>query len=67
MMNKRLRQFEKESGIELYSLGKDREKWEDTLSKFAELIVRECLLYTKEGDIDFMKFMIKKNFGVNGD
>ena len=64
MMNKRLRQFEKESGIELYSLGKDREKWEDTLSKFAELIVRECLLYTKEGDIDFMKFMIKQNFGV---
>ena len=41
-MNKRLRQFEKESGIELYALGKDREKWEDTLSKFAELIVQEC-------------------------
>ena len=32
--------------------------------KFAELIVRECLSYTKDGDIDFMKFMIKKHFGV---
>ena len=32
--------------------------------KFAELIVRECLLYAKDGDLDFMKFMIKKNFGV---
>ena len=32
--------------------------------KFAELIVRECLLYAKDGDIDFMKFMIKKHFGV---
>ena len=31
---------------------------------FAELIVRECLSYAKEGDLDFMKFMIKKNFGV---
>lgn len=33
-------------------------------AKFAELIVRECLSYTKDGDIDFMKFMIKKHFGV---
>lgn len=32
--------------------------------KFAELIVKECLLYAKDGDIDFMKFMIKKHFGV---
>ena len=32
--------------------------------KFAELIVRECLSYAKDGDLDFMKFMIKKNFGV---
>ena len=32
--------------------------------KFAELIVRECLSYAKEGDLDFMKFMIKKHFGV---
>jgi hypothetical protein len=28
------------------------------------LIVRECLSYAKDGDIDFMKFMIKKHFGV---
>ena len=32
--------------------------------KFAELIVRECLSYMKDGDIDFAKFMIKKHFGV---
>jgi hypothetical protein len=34
------------------------------VEKFAELIVRECLSYAKDGDLDFMKFMIKKNFGV---
>lgn len=34
------------------------------LEYFAELIVRECLSYAKDGDLDFMKFMIKKNFGV---
>lgn len=31
---------------------------------FAELIVRECMSYMKDGDIDFAKFMIKRNFGV---
>ena len=36
----------------------------DELEKFAELIVKECLSYTEEGDLDFMKFMIKKHFGV---
>ena len=34
------------------------------LNKFAELIVRECMSYMKDGDIDFAKFMIKQHFGV---
>ena len=34
------------------------------VEKFAELIVRECLSYAKDGDLDFMKFMIKKHFGI---
>ena len=32
--------------------------------RFAESIVRECLSYAKDGDIDFMKFMIRQHFGV---
>ena len=35
--------------------------------KFAKMIIDECLSYTEDGDLDFMKFMIKKNFGVNDD
>lgn len=31
---------------------------------FAELIIRECLSYAKDGDLDFMKFMIKERLGV---
>jgi len=41
-MNLRIREFEKESGLEIYGLGKDRAKWESVRDKFAELIVREC-------------------------
>lgn len=37
---------------------------EQQLTQFAQLIVRECLSYMSDGDIDFAKFMIKKNFGV---
>ena len=42
-MNERIREIERQSGIEIYGLGLDRIKWESTLEKFAELIVRECL------------------------
>ena len=68
-MNERIRELAEQAGIEfdddfplepetIYYL-----KLSD-FEKFAELIVRECLSYAKDGDIDFMKFMIKKHFGV---
>lgn len=37
------RQFERESGIDVYGLGKDRAKWEAALEKFGEMITIECL------------------------
>jgi len=50
-MNERIRELERESGIELYGLGKDRAKWESKLEKFAELIIRECaeVVYSRSG------------------
>ena len=42
-MNKRLRQFEKESKLEIFGLGAKRHIWEAALEKYAELIVRECI------------------------
>ena len=42
-MNERLRQFEKESKLEIFGLGARREVWEKALEKYAELIVRECM------------------------
>lgn len=41
-MNKRIRNFEEQSKLELYSLGKDRTKWESALERFTEMIVKEC-------------------------
>jgi len=46
-MNKQLRQFEKESGLEIYGLGAKRPQWEAALEKYAELIVRECDRYAR--------------------
>ena len=43
-MKNQIRKFEQQSGIEIYGLGKDRAKWEDSLEKFAELIIREHLI-----------------------
>ena len=55
----------------IFELAEQATVWKDAnhgytfdKEKFAELIVRECLSYAKDGDLDFMKFMIKKNFGV---
>ena len=44
-MNERIRQFERESHIDVYGLGLDRAKWETSLEKFAQLIVQECNRY----------------------
>jgi hypothetical protein len=47
-MNERLRQFEKESKLEIFGLGARRVPWEAALEKFAELIVQECLKKVEE-------------------
>lgn len=71
-MNKQLREFEKESGLDIYGLGARRDKWEAALEKYAELIVRECIREigyksVELLDIDFYPHYqerLKKHFGV---
>jgi hypothetical protein len=71
-MNKQLREFERESGLEIYGLGARRNKWEAALEKYAELIVRECADIAKHhvmnistyADADFVDEQIKEHFGV---
>lgn len=42
-MNKRIEELSKQSGLDIYGLGLDRNKWDTTVSKFAELIIKECI------------------------
>lgn len=39
-MNEQLRQFARESHLDVYGLGKDLAKWENCLEKFASLVVQ---------------------------
>jgi hypothetical protein len=41
-MNKHIKQFERESELDVYALGLDKVKWESRLDKFAELLIEEC-------------------------
>ena len=42
-MNERIKQFERESHLDVYALGLDRAKWEDVLQRYTEMIVQECV------------------------
>ena len=70
-MNEQLREFEKQSGLEIYGLGARRDKWEHCMEKFAKLIVGECadVLSRVPGGYDSSLFYknitkLKKHFGV---
>lgn len=59
-MNPRIQELAEQAGLVTLQ---HSDEWLD-VEKFAELIVKECLSYMKDGDIDFAKFMIKKQFGI---
>ena len=65
-MNNPIRQFERESHIDVYGLGLDRAKWETSLEKFAQLIVKECVGIADEYDGvgSTIVSRIKKHFEV---
>ena len=48
-MNERIKELARTSHLDVYGLGKDRTKWEDSLEKFTELLVNEVLRLQREG------------------
>ena len=63
-MNNLIRQFERESHIDVYGLELDRVKWEAALEKFAELIVKECAAIADHAEPYKSTDLILKHFGV---
>jgi|GEM_PF-2468079 len=66
-MNERLREFVRESNLDVYGLGKERYKWEYTVEKFAEMIINDCadIAHQAEpyasGDLIRQHFALAKN------
>lgn len=74
-MNKRLREFEKESKLEIFGLGARRDVWEKALEKYAELIIKECIKeawdeivsdedIAAETDPQIREYLIGQNQGI---
>ena len=72
-MNERIRELVRESNLDMYGVGKERHRWEYTVEKFAELIVRECLDIAQDraafdgfppNDVNHIIDEIKQHFGV---
>ena len=74
-MNERIRELVRESNLDMYGLGKERHRWEYTVEKFAELIVKECLAQVDKVDtmldddkektgVAWVGLAIAKHFGV---
>ena len=62
-MNVRIRELMAQAGFDPAAI--ERMGVMPNAERFAELIARECLSYTESGDIDFVEFMIKRNFGID--
>jgi hypothetical protein len=54
-MNKRLREIEKESKLEIFGLGAKRHIWEAALEKYAKLIIEDCIKINKQ-ELSFTAF-----------
>ena len=68
-MNKRIRDFEVASGLDIFGLGARREMWEAALEKYAKLIVGECadVITSMEHSSQYFPHVadaIKEHFGV---
>jgi len=64
-MNKRIKQFERDSGLEIYGLGQDRVKWKSVVEKFADLILEEIMQELIINGHDDAFICLNKHFGVD--
>lgn len=67
-MNAKLRQFERESKLEIFGLGARREIWERALEQYAELIIKECAttleFHGYDDAVPYVKWMATNKLGL---
>ena len=66
-MNERIRELVRESNLDMYGLGKERHRWEYTVEKFAELIVRECARLNLELSYELAGVIVDTEEGIGFD
>jgi hypothetical protein len=66
-MNTQLRQFEKQSGLEIFGLGAKRHIWEAALEKYAELIVKECARIARATPCPYEEDEVRQRLGHTWD
>jgi hypothetical protein len=68
LIKTRIKEFEKQSGLEIFGLGARKEIWESATEKFTQLIVQECMKLNRdilcEDDPDYLDKVYKEHFGV---
>ena len=68
-MNERIKQFVKESHLDVYGLGKDRVSWESTVERFSEMLLYDVMSICEEMgdkgmDGHYCVDKIRREFGV---
>jgi hypothetical protein len=59
-----LRNAARSSGLDVYGLGLDRDKWEGALARYTEIVVRECIVVAADAKSLEAAVRIKLHFGV---
>jgi hypothetical protein len=65
-MNERIKELARESHLDVYGLGRDRAKWEDTLEQYTKMVILECERYARSTweHGDHLGGDLKRLFGV---
>ena len=66
-MNERIEDLMYQAGLTAQGCWDQMDSYaRSSIEKFAELILKQCLSYVDDsfGDVDYVKFMIKRDFGV---
>lgn len=68
-MNDKIKEFVRESGLEIYGLGAKKDMWNNVVEKFTHLIVKDCALTAGLMEQENRKNVgaqLLDNYGVRG-